>query len=329
MKKALCLILTLLLTFSLCAAAFADDPNEVPGTVEIPYAGLHFVPPEAHRDSVGQIVYDGCDQLGQDVFYATWYYCAMTEEELIAFYTADTETAATPPIAPLFYTFSVGNGMDFNDLNDYLGFDPKYAFELGKAGSYLFYLYMEPIQEFIDAIDSPYREEYVSITEQPELMVAAFTCYEPKKAQDANDSLIGAKIEFTAKDLDGNTISSADLFAQNEITMINVWATWCGPCVGELAELQALHTQLQEKGCGIIGLLDDTDLEEARNLVAENGITYPIIVAPNDYRNYLPMTGYPTSFFVNRNGEIIGEPIVGAYPNKYEPAIESLLGDQK
>ena len=40
---------------------------------------------------------------------------------------------------------------------------------------------------------------------------------------------------------------------------------------------------------------------------------------------YLPMTAYPSTFFVNRNGELVGETIVGAYPNKYEPAIESLL----
>ena len=84
MKKAISLLLTLMLALSLCAFSLADDPNEIPGTVEIPSAGLHFVPPEAYRNPVGQIVYDGYSPLGQDAFYATWYYCAMTDEELTA-----------------------------------------------------------------------------------------------------------------------------------------------------------------------------------------------------------------------------------------------------
>ena len=67
-------------------------------------------------------------------------------------------------------------------------------------------------------------------------------------------------------------ISSAELFAKNEITMVNIWATWCGPCVGELGELQELHTRMQEKECGIVGLLDDDKLEEARRLVQQGGI---------------------------------------------------------
>ena len=325
MKKILSLILALILTLSLCAVAFADDPNEVIGTVEIPSAGLHFVPPEAYQTSVGQIVYDGYDMLDQDLYYATWYYCAMTEEELTALYTGNTAEDYVPPVASLFFVFSLGNGMDSDELIDALEWNKEYVHEIGKIGKWTFCLYMEPIQEFIDDIDPLYKDEYVSLVSQPELAVAAFTCYEPVEVSNSTADVTGTKIEFTAKDLDGNTVSSADLFAQNEITMINVWATWCGPCVGELAELQQIYTRLQEKGCGIIGLLDDTDLKEARNLVAQNGITYPIIIAPDDYYTYLPMTAYPSTFFVNRNGELVGETIVGAYPNKYEPAIESLL----
>ena len=56
-------------------------------------------------------------------------------------------------------------------------------------------------------------------------VAAAFTCYEPLEAPDPYASLIGTRIEFTAADLNGNTVSSADLFAQNEITRLNIWAT--------------------------------------------------------------------------------------------------------
>ena len=327
MKKLLSLILALILTLSLCAVAFADDPNEVTGTVEMPLAGLRFVPPEQYRDVKGQVITDGAIQLADGIYYAYWLYGAMTEDELIALYdnTANVDVA---PLIELFYVFSIGGGYTFDDMNNMIGntLDAAYAHEIGHIGDYRFYLYMDsPNQSFVDFIDAEYKDEYKAIAGAVDDFAAAFTCYEPLDPQAA---LAGSVISFTTKDLDGNTVSSEDLFAQNEITMINVWATWCGPCVGELAELQEIYTRLQEKGCGIIGLLDDTDLKEARNLVAQNGITYPIIIAPDNYTYYLPIKGYPSSFFVNRNGEIIGEPIAGAYPDQYEPAFESLLQNQ-
>ena len=107
--------------------------------------------------------------------------------------------------------------------------------------------------------------------------------------------------------------------------MVNIWATWCGPCVGELAELQQIHTRLQEKGCGIVGLLDDTALDDARRLVADNGVTYPVILAPENVYGIFPFDAYPTSFFINKEGEIIASPIVGAYVDSYESVLDSLL----
>ena len=322
MKKTFALFLTLILALAFCASAFADDPDEIKGTVEIPYAGLRFVPPETHQNTAGQIFYNGYESFAQDCFYSVWYYCAMTEAELEALLVADAETQASAPVSVLFYAFSIGNGMSAEEISARLGLDAKYVFDIGNAGKYTFFLYMEPEQAFIDTVDPVYAEEYTSLMSQPEQVVSAFTCYEPL---DRYASLIGSKVTFTTTDLDGNAVSSADLFAQNEITMVNIWATWCGPCIGELAELQSIHTRMQEKGCGIVGLLDDTDLDEARRLVEENGITYPVILAPDDYEAYFPIEGYPSSFFINSEGEILASPIVGAYVEAYEPAFDSLL----
>jgi len=98
MKKIMAVLLAMVLALCSFSFALADDPDEIPGTVEIPYAGLTFVPPEAYRNAVGQIVYNGYDQLGASSYYAAWYYCAMTEDELNAIYAGEMWICMNPPL---------------------------------------------------------------------------------------------------------------------------------------------------------------------------------------------------------------------------------------
>ena len=137
-------------------------------------------------------------------------------------------------------------------------------------------------------------------------------------------------IEFQAKDLDGNIISSSELFKNNKITMINLWGLWCPYCVRETGELAELHKKFQAKGCGIIGVeaepkYDEKTLNAARKFLQDEGVTYPNVLMPDDVKNFQEVMGYPTSFFVDSNGKILGEPIIGAQVNKYEPALDALL----
>ena len=141
----------------------------------------------------------------------------------------------------------------------------------------------------------------------------------------------GEHFSFTTKDVYGNAVSSKELFSENKITMINVWASWCGPCVGELGELQALSETLNEMGCGLIGILDDGDeaggLRDGLALMDSNGITYPVVVSNAGIRSQLNLQYYPTTVFVDASGRMIGEPIIGAQVDAYLPAIQSLLAD--
>ena len=324
MKKIIALMLTLSLILTGLSLAVADDPDEIPGTVEMPYAGLRFVPPELYRNTIGQNFTEGVFPINDTIYYAYWIYGAMTVDELNALY-EDPANAPNRNLIDLFYVFSIGGGMSFDELNIALG-EPlmaECAREIGKVGDYTFYIYMEgPNQDFANEIDPIYREEYLALAGAVDEIAVAFTCYQPL---DRYAGLIGSKVEFTATDLDGNPVSSADLFAQNEITMVNIWATWCGPCIGELAELQEIHTRMQEKGCGIVGLLDDEDLDAARSLVAENGVAYPIILAPDNLDDVFPFDAYPSSFFVGRDGTILAAPVVGADVDAYESTLDSLL----
>ena len=151
-----------------------------------------------------------------------------------------------------------------------------------------------------------------------------FTVSEPYVVGYAESTEEGV-LRFTATDLDGNPLSSEEIFSQHKMTMVNIWATWCGPCVGELGELQKIHTKFLEKDCAIVGLMTDKDIDEARRLMKENGITYLVVLAPDNIDSAFPYEGIPTSFFVDQNGVIRGKTITGAYPNLYESGLEQAM----
>lgn len=130
---------------------------------------------------------------------------------------------------------------------------------------------------------------------------------------------------FEGKDLDGNTVKSDELFSGNTVTVVNFWFTTCNPCVGELAELDALNKELAEKGGSLIGVNtftldgDEAAISEAKNVLAKKGATYQNVYFDSDGEAGKFTTNifaYPTTYVVDRSGNIVGEPIVGAITEK-------------
>ena len=130
---------------------------------------------------------------------------------------------------------------------------------------------------------------------------------------------------FEGKDLDGNTVKSDELFSGNAVTVVNFWFTTCNPCVGELAELDALNKELAEKGGSLIGVNtftldgDETAISEAKDVLAKKGATYQNVYFDSDGEAGKFTTNifaYPTTYVVDRSGNIVGEPIVGAITEK-------------
>ena len=130
---------------------------------------------------------------------------------------------------------------------------------------------------------------------------------------------------FEGKDLDGNTVKSDELFSGNAVTVVNFWFTTCNPCVGELAELDALNKELAEKGGALIGVNtftldgDEAAISEAKDVLAKKGATYQNVYFDSDGEAGKFTTNifaYPTTYVVDRNGNIVGEPIVGAITEK-------------
>ena len=135
---------------------------------------------------------------------------------------------------------------------------------------------------------------------------------------------------FATTDLDGNIVTSAEIYAGNKITMINFWATWCPPCVGELAELAEVHSQLQEAGCGVVGILMDSydpeAVRTAKALMAQNGTNYPVLALSEDlYPLAQVISVIPTTVFVDSSGTLVGTPIIGALVDQYVPTVKALL----
>ena len=130
---------------------------------------------------------------------------------------------------------------------------------------------------------------------------------------------------FEGKDLDGNTVKSEELFSGNAVTVVNFWFTTCNPCVGELAELDALNKELAEKGGSLIGVNtftldgDEAAISEAKDVLAKKGATYQNVYFDSDGEAGKFTTNifaYPTTYVVDRSGNIVGEPIIGAVTGK-------------
>ena len=140
-----------------------------------------------------------------------------------------------------------------------------------------------------------------------------------------DDSSLPKFPAFEGKDLDGNTVKSSDLFSGNAVTVVNFWFTTCGPCVGELGDLDALNKELSGKGGALIGInaftLDGNEaaISEAKDVLTQSGATYQNVYfdSGSEAGKFVEsIYAYPTTYVVNRSGRIVGDPIVGAITSK-------------
>ena len=196
---------------------------------------------------------------------------------------------------------------------------------IGTADGYTFYSIPERDEQKISAFDEEYRAEYDKLQQELFDIEKSATLFAPV---DPAKKMVGQKLEFTTTDIDGNTVTSKELFAANEITVVNCWGLWCGNCMNEMAELKEFHDKIQEKGCGVVGLeyeyeWDDEVVKNSKDALNGFGITYPNVLIPEELVEEL--LGFPTTFFVDKEGTILCMPVTGAYVDKYESALESLL----
>ena len=326
MKKWISLFLVITLLSAIACNASAEawnyDLDELL-EVEIPEVGMTLmIPVTFYYETYGSVdVLEACE-LGykSGVYYTLLGYTAMTDEDRMEIGFDEDY------FAPLMEFICLKDGFDedvFYEADLDVNWDNAWA--LGGVGDYSFFVILGT-NELPCGFSSPFIEEYYSLLERSGEILDNTVFYPP---ENPNTQKIGSDASFYTEDLYGYTVNSEDLFSANEITMVNVWATWCGHCIDELPQLEQIHNRLQDIGCGIIGVLedsnDDSAVEEAKMIISNAGVTYPVVKMSDEMEEIFSTNSLPVSFFVNRNGELVGIPVEGALVDKYYEAVEDLL----
>jgi len=200
--------------------------------------------------------------------------------------------------------------------------------EVGRHGDITYYAISDHDSEetYVQRQDPGFGEEFRTLQAA---LIEALKNAEYFEPRIPGADLIGRTVRFETTDIDGNPVKSEDLFAGHAVTMVNFWATWCGPCKSELEELGNIHRRIAEHDAAIIGICLDADEkpEECRALIKEKSITYVNLMPDGKLDTELDVASIPTSVFVSREGKIMTHPFIGvpADISEYEKTFEKLL----
>lgn len=332
MKKSKLFILS-----ALCAAAFCMTAPAEEERKEFPTIGMTLSFPGQYSELQGALKMVPYGKIVEDpaLYATTVVYFAMPEDEVLSLANSqlqedqDAFSQAMHPVGLIIATEG-GEELARSVINSAIVAADQEIPEVGAADGFQFFYLTDGIAEDADGMDPVYAKEYAMALETFPDVLKNGEFYAPKNPM---GELAGTQVTFETTDLDGNPVTSAQLFADNEITMINYWGTWCHFCVEEMPELAQIHTRLQEKGCGVIGILQDGVspelIEKAKGIMEECGTNYPNVLLSDDMTILQTITSYPTTFFVDREGKILCNPISGARISQYEPTALSLLAQMQ
>lgn len=347
MKKIICIALAVLLLASLTAPAFAlttDGEITEDGVVfDCPHAGVRLTLPPAFEEHEGVVLNTAAHKLqDRELYNVSFLYFGLSAEEW--------EELLTLEELKWDRTFTEEQAKRYDDLDRQSAFLPGllcgedegevealrlYAEEagapfgeltkIGEANGYSYFYYEEGDTRIAD-LRPEFAEEARKIAADIKEAAMKAEFFAPTEPE---DPWSGKELRFETTDLDGNPVRSEELFAQHKVTMLNVWATWCGPCKGELRELGDINRRVQEEDGAIIGILSDADDAETialgKELLTENGADYLNLTLPAALDELGIIGGYPTSIFVDSSGVILAPPINAAAVNLYETRFGELL----
>jgi hypothetical protein len=140
--------------------------------------------------------------------------------------------------------------------------------------------------------------------------------------------------EFKTTDTNGNEVTEK-IFANKDITMVNVWGTFCGPCINEMPELQKIYESLP-KNANLIGIAADVPegmkdgVDNAKHIEEQTGVKYTNLTVSDSLASFTKQFyAVPSTIFVDKDGNIIGELVLGANIDSYVKNLQKVLTDWK
>jgi len=256
----------------------------------------------------------------------------MTEEE------DEKYTTYYSPTLPVAQIMGINGGRGFDEIAAELLKDRdgmvRDHIELGNKDGFTYYLALldvnyPSLQEHVSSAKPEMVEDFVNMqnmfAEHPEWfhLITRQSSFVPPE--------IGSQVTFETTDLDGNPVSSADVFSQHTVTAINVWKTWCGNCTAEFPELNEMLANYADQGAGLVTYCADArdadKTAEAREIVSEYAFSQNLAWSESIEQAF-PVDGTPFTYFVDSDGKMLTYPIVGKDPERVEEYLKKLLNGE-
>ena len=193
--------------------------------------------------------------------------------------------------------------------------------EIGSSSDGKYKYYLSTNKDADESLKKEVEKIDVTLTEMtPFQQLSAFD--QPQETSNAGDSTTVGK--FETKGVDGKDYTEK-VFSDYDLTLVNIFTTWCSPCVNEIPELEKLYEEMKEKGVGVVGVVLDTvgdDAKQNEDTVKKAGVlqektkaSYPFLVPDSTMMNgrLNGISAFPETFFVDKEGNIVGETYSGSH----------------
>ena len=341
MKKILCMLLAVLLLASLGTSAFAEGEKEVKKEVFEENGFTLTLTDEFNEENLkGHFLPYSYGQSDDGICYITFVYNAMPKEELAILEEKSMDELTEADLALvrskqslLAAVYSIDTKALSAENTAILEKEKENMTEFAKAGDMTYYMVdlSAETEKFLDGIAPAYQEEFRTLQAALEEDLKNAEFFAPVIP---GKDLVGKSISFKATDLDGKPVKSEDIFKGHDITMVNLWATWCHNCVDEMTGLGDMARSLADKNVAVVGICMDADdqLKECKAILKEHKVDYLNLMPVEGLEELLEWQGsLPTSYFFDSEGKLLCMPFRGAprTMDAYEEVIDGLLAGKE
>ena len=194
--------------------------------------------------------------------------------------------------------------------------------EIGSSSDGKYKYYLSTNKDAEESMKKEVEEIDVTLTEMtPPQQLSAFDQPQDTSSNAEDSTTVG---KFETKGIDGKDYTEK-VFSDYDLTLVNIFTTWCSPCVNEIPELEKLYEEMKEKGVGVVGVVLDTvgdDGKQDEETVKKAGVlqdktkaSYPFLIPDSTMMNgrLNGISAFPETFFVDKDGNIVGETYTGSH----------------